>query len=163
AHGFDVVGIARPDAIPQAQERLLRFLAEGAHGDMAWMATTAERRGDPRALWPEARSVIMLGMNYGPDHDPLAILRERSYGAISVQPPRFRSPIASMRGAAFPISRSSTKARSHENCARAWAIASMAAMTAWRSARGTSSHSSGARRNFLRASGSRRRCWRTLR
>jgi epoxyqueuosine reductase len=83
-HGFDVVGIARPDAIPQAHERLLRFLAEGAHGDMAWMETTAERRGDPRALWPDARSIIMLGMNYGPDDDPLAILRERSHGAISV-------------------------------------------------------------------------------
>jgi epoxyqueuosine reductase len=84
AHGFDVVGIARPDAIPQAQDRLLRFLAEGAHGDMTWMATTAERRGDPRALWPDARSIIMLGMNYGPDDDPLMILRERSHGAISV-------------------------------------------------------------------------------
>ena len=62
----------------------MRFLAEGAHGDMAWMATTAERRGDPRTLWPDARSIIMLGMNYGPDDDPLAILRERSHGAISV-------------------------------------------------------------------------------
>jgi epoxyqueuosine reductase len=77
------VGIARPDAIPQAQERLLRFLAEGAHGDMDWMATTAERRGDPRALWPDVRSIIMLGMNYGPDGDPLAILRRRERGAIS--------------------------------------------------------------------------------
>jgi len=84
AHGFDSVGIARPDAIPQAQERLLRFLAEGAHGHMDWMSTTAERRGDPRTLWPEARSIIMLGMNYGPDGDPLAILRDRSHGAISV-------------------------------------------------------------------------------
>jgi len=78
------VGIARPDAIPQAQERLLRFLAEGAHGDMDWMATTAERRGDPRTLWPQVRSIIMLGMNYGPDGDPLAILRQRAHGAISV-------------------------------------------------------------------------------
>ncbi len=77
-------GIARPDAIPQAQARLRRFLAEGAHGDMAWMETTAERRGDPHALWPEVRSIIMLGLNYGPDSDPLAILRERSRGAISV-------------------------------------------------------------------------------
>jgi epoxyqueuosine reductase len=77
------VGIARPDAIPQAQERLLRFLAEGAHGDMDWMATTAERRGDPRALWPDVRSIIMLGMNYVPDGDPLAILRRRERGAIS--------------------------------------------------------------------------------
>jgi len=84
AHGFDTVGIVRPDAIPQAQERLLRFLAEGAHGDMDWMATTAERRGDPRTLWQDARSIIMLGMNYGPGSDPLAILRHRDHGAISV-------------------------------------------------------------------------------
>jgi len=84
AHGFDTVGIVQPDAIPQAQERLLRFLAEGAHGDMDWMATTAQRRSDPRALWPQARSIIMLGMNYGPDGDPLAILRRRERAAISV-------------------------------------------------------------------------------
>ena len=51
---------------------------------MAWMETTAERRGDPRALWPEVRSVIMLGLNYGPDHDPLRILQQRDRGAISV-------------------------------------------------------------------------------
>ena len=44
----------------------MRFLADGAHGDMDWMATTAERRGDPRALMAEVRSVIMLGMNYAP-------------------------------------------------------------------------------------------------
>jgi epoxyqueuosine reductase len=79
-----VVGITRPDSIPQAAERLQQFLAEGAHGDMDWLASTAERRGDPRAIWPEARSVIMLGMNYGPDHDPLAILQQHSHGAISV-------------------------------------------------------------------------------
>jgi epoxyqueuosine reductase len=87
-HGFDVVGVTRPDAIPQASERLRRFLAEGAHGDMDWMETTAPRRGDPRALWPEVRSVIMLGLNYGRDFgsggDPLAILRRRDRGAISV-------------------------------------------------------------------------------
>jgi epoxyqueuosine reductase len=87
-HGFDVVGVTRPDAIPQALERLQRFLAEGAHGDMDWMETTAPRRGDPRALWPEVRSVIMLGLNYGRDFgsggDPLAILRRRDRGAISI-------------------------------------------------------------------------------
>jgi epoxyqueuosine reductase len=70
--------------VPQAKERLERFLADGAHGDMVWMETTAERRGAPAALWPEVRSVIMLGMNYGPDRDPLAILNERKLGAISV-------------------------------------------------------------------------------
>ena len=84
SHGFDVVGITRPDAVPLAGARLQQFLAEGAHGDMIWMETTAERRADPRALWPEVRSVIMLGLNYGPDHDPLEILKARERGAISV-------------------------------------------------------------------------------
>ena len=84
AQGFDVVGVTRPDSIPLAVGRLQRFLVEGSHGDMEWMATTAERRGDPRALWSEVRSVIMLGMNYGPAHDPLAILGRRERGASSV-------------------------------------------------------------------------------
>ena len=83
-HGFDAIGVARPDAVPEAKARLERFLAEGAHGDMVWMQTTAERRGDPRALWPEVRSIVMLGLNYGPDEDPLAILARRERGAISV-------------------------------------------------------------------------------
>ncbi len=51
---------------------------------MDWMETSAGRRGDPRALWPEVRSVIMLGLNYGPAQDPLAILQQRERGAISV-------------------------------------------------------------------------------
>jgi epoxyqueuosine reductase len=84
AHGFDAVGVTRPDSIPRALTRLRRFLAEGAHGDMDWMEATAGRRGDPRALWPEVRSVIMLGVNYGPDADPLAILKQRDRGAVSV-------------------------------------------------------------------------------
>jgi epoxyqueuosine reductase len=84
AHGFDAIGIARPDAIPEAAERLAQFLAVGAHGDMDWMAARAKRRGDPRALWPEVRSIVMLGVNYGPDSDPLAILARRERGAISV-------------------------------------------------------------------------------
>ncbi len=84
ALGFDAFGVTRPDAVPEAKARLERFLSEGAHGDMVWMETTAERRAAPRALWPEVRSVIMLGMNYAPGHDPLAILRERTCGAISV-------------------------------------------------------------------------------
>ena len=78
-----MVGVARPDAIPLAAERLHAFLDAGAHGDMTWMAANAERRGDPRALWSEVRSIVMLGMNYGPDDDPLAILRQRDRGGIS--------------------------------------------------------------------------------
>jgi epoxyqueuosine reductase len=83
AHGFDVAGFVKPDAIPGAPARLAQYLAEGLHGDMDWMEATAARRGDPRALWPEVRSILMLGLNYGPDRDPLAILEARESGAIS--------------------------------------------------------------------------------
>ena len=76
--------MARPDAIPLAAERLRAFLDAGAHGDMIWMAANAERRSDPRVLWPEVRSIVMLGLNYGPDDDPLDILRRRDRGGISV-------------------------------------------------------------------------------
>jgi epoxyqueuosine reductase len=79
-----VVGVTRPDALGEAKQYFERFIAEGQHGDMDWLANTAERRTDPRVLWPEARSVIMLGLNYGPDRDPLAILQARERGAVSV-------------------------------------------------------------------------------
>jgi epoxyqueuosine reductase len=82
--GFAVAGVARPDAVPEAKARLERFLAEGAHGDMIWMESSADRRSDPHALWPPVRSVIMVGVNYGPEHDPLAILKRRDRGAVSV-------------------------------------------------------------------------------
>jgi epoxyqueuosine reductase len=84
ALGFDCIGIAAPDAITEAARHFHDFLASGAHGDMDWLAQNPERRADPRALWSEVRSVIMLGINYGPDDDPLAILTERTRGAISV-------------------------------------------------------------------------------
>jgi epoxyqueuosine reductase len=84
ALGFDCVGITDPDAIAQAGEHFQNFLAAGAHGDMDWLAANPQRRADPRVLWPGVRSVIMLGVNYGPDENPLAILKQRSRGAISV-------------------------------------------------------------------------------
>ena len=84
ALGFGVVGVTRPDSIPDAKAHLEDFLAGGAHGDMDWLETTAARRGDPLALWGDVRSVIMLGLNYGPDEDPLAILAQKERGAISV-------------------------------------------------------------------------------
>jgi epoxyqueuosine reductase len=84
ARGFDAAGVTKPDAVPEAKARLERFLADGAHGDMVWMETTAGRRASPDALWPEVRSVIMLGMNYGPDDDPLTILDLNDRAAISV-------------------------------------------------------------------------------
>jgi epoxyqueuosine reductase len=73
--GFDAVAVSRPDAIGRAKDALARFLAEGQHGDLDWLAATAERRGDPRALWPDVRSIVMLGVNYGPAHDPFAVLQ----------------------------------------------------------------------------------------
>ena len=84
ALGFDSVGITDPDAIADAGRHFRNFLADGAHGDMDWLADRPERRADPRVLWPGVRSVIMLGVSYGPDENPLAILEQRTRGAISV-------------------------------------------------------------------------------
>ena len=77
------MGVTRPDAVPEAKARLEQFLAEGLHGDMVWMETSAGRRSSPLALWADVRSVIMLGMNYGPDEDPLAILARKDRAAVS--------------------------------------------------------------------------------
>ena len=84
ALGFDAIRFASADAVAGAGDDLDQFLAEGRQGDMAWLAGTAERRKAPRALWPEARSVILLGLNYGRPGDPLAILQQPSRGAISI-------------------------------------------------------------------------------
>ncbi len=84
ALGFDCVGVTAPDAISRAAKYFREFLDTGAHGDMDWLARDPERRADPRGLWPDVRSVIMLGVNYGPDQDPLSILKQRTRGAISV-------------------------------------------------------------------------------
>src|SRR5690606_2180241 len=84
AVGFDAVGFAGPTAAPQAASRLAEFVAQGRHGTMEWMAETMLRRSSPTALWPEVRSVIMLGMNYGPTQNPLHLLDCKDRGAISV-------------------------------------------------------------------------------
>ena len=84
ALGFDLCRITRPDAIPEAKERLGQFIDEGRHGTMEWMAETRERRGDPRTLWSDVRSVAVFGLNYGPDEDPRGILHKRDKAAISV-------------------------------------------------------------------------------
>lgn len=83
ALGFDAFGIARADARPDLPEKLHTALAQGWHADMDWMAETEERRGDPRRLWDQARSVILLGVNYGPQIDPMDLLKDKSVGNIS--------------------------------------------------------------------------------
>jgi epoxyqueuosine reductase len=82
--GFDLTGFAPATVAPQAQARLGEFLSRGYHGDMGWMLAKAERRRDPRTLWPEARSVVVVGSNYGPCEDPLALLKRGERGSVSV-------------------------------------------------------------------------------
>jgi epoxyqueuosine reductase len=82
--GFDAVGFARAELGPEVRERLAAFVQAGMHGEMGWMADRLEQRSHPRALWPEAVSVIALALNYGPESDPLATLHARDRGTISV-------------------------------------------------------------------------------
>ncbi|MBB3442632.1 tRNA epoxyqueuosine(34) reductase QueG [Rhizobium sp. BK379] len=84
ALGFDLCRITRPDAIPEAKERLGQFIDANRHGTMEWIAETRERRGDPRTLWSDVRSVAVFGLNYGPDEDPRGILGKAEKAAISV-------------------------------------------------------------------------------
>jgi epoxyqueuosine reductase len=84
ALGFDRIGVSGPEATKEAAKHFREFLDAGAHGDMDWLAAHPERRVDPRALWSAVRSVIMLGVNYGPDENPLSILEQHTRGAISV-------------------------------------------------------------------------------
>lgn len=82
--GFAACGIAPADAAPRSSERLRQWLNEGAHGEMIWMEERAHHRGSPTGLWPEARSVIALGMSYAPASDPLALEGAGDRGRISV-------------------------------------------------------------------------------
>jgi epoxyqueuosine reductase len=84
AAGFDAVGFAPARSLPAAREELAEYLSRGLHGDMGWLAANAERRADPKVLWPEARSAVVLGLNYAPAGDPLASLDEPEAGGISV-------------------------------------------------------------------------------
>ncbi|MGO8799917.1 MAG: tRNA epoxyqueuosine(34) reductase QueG [Roseiarcus sp.] len=84
ALGFDLCRIAAPRLSDAASGHLARWIAEGEHGDMDWMARTLERRADPRVLWGEVRSVVMLGVNYGPRGDPMAPLGDPNVGVVSV-------------------------------------------------------------------------------
>jgi epoxyqueuosine reductase len=82
--GFDAFGVTSPAARPDLRAKLEAALAEGWHGDMDWLADEPGKRAEPSRLWADVRSVIMLGVNYGPADDPLGILAHRNRGAISV-------------------------------------------------------------------------------
>jgi epoxyqueuosine reductase len=82
--GFAAIGIAPAQENPLHAERLEQWLGDGHHGSMEWMETRLHHRRSPQGLWPEARSVIALGMSYAPAHDPLALDAKRSHARISV-------------------------------------------------------------------------------
>ena len=82
--GFDLCRFTDIDETWPAAARLEAFVAANRHGEMEWMADTADRRKHPRAMWSGARSAIVLGVNYGPDHDPLQVLSQPDLAAISV-------------------------------------------------------------------------------
>ena len=84
ALGFDACRLAPADAPWEAGDRLARFVEAGRHGEMGWMETTLERRRHPTGMWDQARTAIVLGLNYGPDHDPLIEMEDGSRGYISV-------------------------------------------------------------------------------
>jgi len=78
--GFASVHVTTATLPDQVGKRLSEFIAAGRAGDMAWLAETAPRRAAPDAMWPDARSAIILTMNYGPDHDPMDNLAATSHG-----------------------------------------------------------------------------------
>jgi epoxyqueuosine reductase len=84
AEGFDAVRFAKAESPPMTRAHLDGFLAEGRHGGMEWLARDPERRADPAGLWPDAKSVVVLGANYGPESNPMNALTCKSEGAISV-------------------------------------------------------------------------------
>ena len=84
ALGFDAIGFAPASLSSEARDNLATYLGQGLHGDMGWLAAKADRRVDPHALWPEARSVIVLGMNYGSPETPNAHLGDAETGVVSV-------------------------------------------------------------------------------
>ncbi len=84
SEGFVACRICRPWDVPQVPDRLNSFLQKGYHGQMGWLAERTHWRGDPAALWPEAKSVIMLAESYTPEHDPTDVLQWPEHGTISV-------------------------------------------------------------------------------
>ena len=83
AEGFSAVGVAPARMGAREQLRLDAFVAQGQHGQMAWMEDTLARRREPKGLWPAAQSVIVLGLNYGPEDDPMGELEKRTQANIS--------------------------------------------------------------------------------
>ena len=84
SEGFDCIGITSAKSDPLWQEQLRHFLSKNYHGTMEWLESRHEQRADPQTLWPDAKSIIMMGLNYGPEENPLNGLQDTNCGLISV-------------------------------------------------------------------------------
>lgn len=82
--GFDAVRLVRAVDVPDRTEFLRGWVGAGRHGEMGWMEETAARRGHPSSLWPDVKSIIVLGQNYGPEENPLPDLEKKEQGTVSV-------------------------------------------------------------------------------
>ena len=82
--GFDAIGFAKAKLHNSTRNYLFDFIAKGFHGDMGWLSEQKEKRSDPNKLWPDAKTVIVIGLNYGPSDNPLEWLSHSERGAISV-------------------------------------------------------------------------------
>src|SRR6185437_6094770 len=82
--GFDAIGFCDAELSEGARSRLVAFIEAGYHGSMGWLADRTSPRSQPKCLWPEVQSVIVVGLNYAPDLDPLENLEKKSVGNISV-------------------------------------------------------------------------------
>lgn len=86
ALGFDAVGICPAHLKSFVKENLIDFLEKGYHGDMDWLATRVDQRSQPTTLWPEVRSIIVVGLSYTPAHPtPPVVTYANTYS--SSQPP----------------------------------------------------------------------------
>ncbi len=84
AEGFSLMRVGRPDVIGHVPAQLADFVDKGYHGQMGWMAERLPWRGDPMALWPDVRSILVLAESYAPEQDPRAVLDQSDRGAVSV-------------------------------------------------------------------------------
>ncbi|MCP5080719.1 MAG: tRNA epoxyqueuosine(34) reductase QueG [Alphaproteobacteria bacterium] len=84
AEGFNAVGFAKSSGSEAQTKGLRAFLENKYYGDMLWLPDTADRRHAPNAMWSEAKTAIVLALNYGPEIDPIPRLEETKIGVISV-------------------------------------------------------------------------------
>ena len=82
--GFHAVGFAKPEISPSAQREFTAFIDAGLHGEMDWLAKRSDERKNPKLLMPEVKTIVCLGINYGPERNPLEVLNKPDIGAISV-------------------------------------------------------------------------------